>query len=80
MDALEYLKLHGEEHCDAVAKGAGTTLVYFKQIAYRHRLPSVKVARNLERETDGALNAADLVFIELKRPAATNGAPEPAPT
>lgn len=68
MDALEYLKTHGEPHCEAMALRAKTSLGYFKQIAYRHRRPSVDLARALERETQGALSAADLLFVELKRP------------
>lgn len=68
MDPLRYLKLHGDDHCDDVAKRAGTTLAYFKQIAYRHRRPSVDLARALERESKGDLSAVDMLFAELKRP------------
>ncbi len=78
MDALEYLKAHGEVHCDAMARRAGTSLGYFKQIAYRHRRPGADLAKALERETQGALSAADLVFVELKRPNESDASSEAA--
>jgi hypothetical protein len=68
MTALEYLKARGEPETEALAVRAGTTLAYFKQIAYRHRRPSPDLAQRLAAESFGALSAADLVFVELKAP------------
>lgn len=72
MDALAYLKEKGDEHCAAVCERAGTTLAYFKQIAYRHRRPSVDLAKAFERETGGDLIAAELLLADLKRPGYTS--------
>ena len=73
MTALEFMKARGDAEVEALAMRCGTTLAYFKQIAYRHRRPSVDLARKLAAESGGALDAADLVFVELKA-AARHGA------
>lgn len=70
MTALEYLKQRGEAETEALAKRAGTTLAYFKQIAYQHRRPSSDLAKKLAAESDGALDAAQMVLAELKQPGA----------
>jgi hypothetical protein len=68
MDALTYLKTYGDEHCAKMAERAGTTLGYFRLIAYRHRRPSVTVARKLEAASRKAMSATELVFVDLKPP------------
>lgn len=68
MTALEFMKARGEAKTEALAVRAGTTLAYFKQIAYRHRRPSAELAQRLAAESGGAMVAADLVFVELKVP------------
>ena len=59
MTALEFMKARGDAEVEALAMRCGTTLAYFKQIAYRHRRPSVDLARKLAAESGGALDAAD---------------------
>ena len=68
MTALEFLKAKGDAETEIVAKRAGTTLAYFKQIAYRNRRPSAELAQALASASDGALDAATLVFVELRKP------------
>lgn len=68
MTALELLKARGEEATEAMALRAGTSLGYFKQIAYRHSRPSVDMAKRLAAASDGDLDAAELIFVELKKP------------
>lgn len=68
MTALELLKARGDVDTEIFAKRAGTTLAYFKQIAYRHSRPSPELAKRLAAESDGDLDAADLVFTPLKQP------------
>jgi hypothetical protein len=68
MDALEFLRARGDEHVGKIAVRAGTTLAYFKQIAYRHRRPSVDLAKALERESRGDLSATEMLLAELKQP------------
>jgi hypothetical protein len=68
MTALEFMRTRGDLETEALAIRAGTTLAYFKQIAYRHRRPSADLARKLAAESAGALDAAELVFVELKEP------------
>ena len=68
MTALEFMRTRGEPATEALAIRAGTTLAYFKQIAYRHRRPSAELAIKLAAESNGGLDAADLVFVELKQP------------
>jgi hypothetical protein len=68
MNALEYLKARGEAETEALAIRAGTTLAYFKQIAYRHRRPSADLAKRLAAESAGTLDAAEMVLVDLKQP------------
>jgi hypothetical protein len=68
MTALELLKTRGDEESEILAKRAGTTLAYFKQIAYRHSRPSPELAQKLAAESDGDLDAAELIFTTLKLP------------
>jgi hypothetical protein len=68
MTPLEFMQSRGEDETETLARRAGTTLAYFKQIAYRHRRPSTDLAQKLAVASGGALNAAELVFVELKKP------------
>lgn len=68
MTALELLKARGDAETEKLAKRAGTTLAYFKQIAYRNRRPSADLAKNLAAESAGDLDAAELIFAELRVP------------
>ena len=63
MDARTYLNTYGDERCLKVAKASGTTLGYFKQIAYGHRRPSPDLAHEFVRHSNGELD-----FMELLRP------------
>lgn len=47
MDALAFLEKHGKDVAEQVAEAAGTKYVYFSQIAYGHRRPSVDLAHQL---------------------------------
>lgn len=69
MSPLEFMKVRGEPETEAVSVRAGTTLAYFKQIAYRHRRPSAGLAKRLAAASAGELDAAEMVFVELKEPA-----------
>lgn len=77
MTPLQYLKTRGEYETDALSKRAGTTLAYFKQIAYQHRRPSADLAKRLAIESYGALDAAQMMLADLKQPRAQR-APEAA--
>lgn len=44
-----------------VAEKAGTTLAYFKQLAYRARRPSVALAKKLVTESDERLDFVSLL-------------------
>lgn len=74
MTALELLKARGEEETEKLATRAGTTLAYFKQIAYRHSRPSPELAQRLAAESNGDMDAAELVFAPLKRAAQNEAA------
>lgn len=69
MNAADYLKKHGEGHCEAIARLAGTTLTYFKQCAEGKRCPSRKLAVRLEEASSGEMQRHELVFPELAKPA-----------
>lgn len=68
MTPLDYLTQRGEATTEALAIRAGTTLAYFKQIAYRHRRPSTDLAKRLAAESGGALDAAQMLLVDLKKP------------
>lgn len=80
MTALEFLKARGEAEVATLAARAGTTLAYFKQIAYRHRRPSADLARRLAAESNGDLDAAEMVFAALKEPGEGKAASAPPST
>lgn len=68
MTALELLKARGDDAAEVLATRAGTTLAYFKQIAYRHRRPSADLAKKLAAVSDGDLDAAEMLLADLKQP------------
>ena len=71
MTPLELWKARGDAETEILAKRAGTTLAYFKQIAYRHSRPSPELAKALAYESGGELDAAQMIFAPLKEPRAT---------
>lgn len=71
MTPLEFMKTRGESETAAVATRAGTTLAYFKQIAYQYRRPSPELAKRLHDASGGVMDAAELTFMHRKRPRAT---------
>jgi hypothetical protein len=71
MDAINFLKYFGPGEAEAVAKAAGTTLAYFKQIAYRHRRPSPDLAERLEEASNGRLDFRSLLSQKRRKKAAS---------
>ena len=67
MNALTFLKMVGSEEAGRVALLAGTTLAYFKQIAYRHRRPSPELAEKLEEASSGRLDFRSLLSQKRKK-------------
>jgi hypothetical protein len=67
MNAIDFLKYFGQTETEAVAKTAGTTLAYFKQIAYRHRRPSPELAEKLEEASSGRLDFRSLLSQKRKK-------------
>lgn len=74
MTPFELLKARGDAETEKLAISAGTTLAYFKQIAYRHRRPSAELAQRLAAESNGDLDAAEMIFVTLKEPGQHNEA------
>lgn len=70
MTPLEFMRNRGERETEAVSIRAGTTLAYFKQIAYQHRRPSIALAKRLAAETGGELDVMQMMLTELKQPRA----------
>lgn len=68
MDANSFLKKFGKDEAGRVAEAAGTTYLYFYQIALGHRRPSVDLATRLESESGGRMEFAAL--LRAKRRAA----------
>jgi hypothetical protein len=75
MDPLEFLRTAGDEATEAMCLRAGTTLAYFRQIAYRFRRPSAQLAKALERESGGVLKAASMLMVDLRSPGEQQAAP-----
>lgn len=51
MNIKDWLHSATKEERDAVAKKAGTTVLYLKQLAGKHRFPSRPLAERLEEAT-----------------------------
>lgn len=64
MNAKEFLKTHDEEQVKSVAEAAGTTLGYFKQIAYGFRHPSRKLASRLAKASQNKMSASELLLSD----------------
>lgn len=64
MDANQFLQTYGVSEAERVAQSAGTNLDYFRQLARKHRYPSVKLAQRL---VDASGDRLDFVLL-LKRP------------
>jgi hypothetical protein len=72
MTPLEYLKSRGRPATEELCQQAGTTIAYFEQIAYGWRRPSPELAKRLAAGSNGDLDAAEMVFAELKQPPAND--------
>ena len=55
MDTKQYIHAYGDTQAEVVAIKAGTTLVYFKQLASGFRKPSPTLAKELEQASGGIL-------------------------
>lgn len=61
MNTREFIDLYGAAEAERVAQKAGSNLSYFKQLASRHRRPSVKLAQRLVEASDGKLDFVSLL-------------------
>lgn len=61
MDAKEFLDTYGKAEAERIARIAGTTLAYFKQIAYGHRKPSSDLAWDLVEASNGRMDFEKLL-------------------
>lgn len=59
MDLLTFIS-DFPDRVESVADEAGTKAVYLRQIARRHRNASHRLAKAIERATDGAVTVQDL--------------------
>lgn len=66
MDARGFLDHYGSKRAEQVAKDAGTSLAYFRIIAYRHRRPSAKLAKRLVEASNKELNFTELMSVSLR--------------
>lgn len=60
MDARTYLKNHSAEAVEQLALLSGTTLAYFKQIAYGARKPSPELAKRIAENSRGLIHRGEL--------------------
>lgn len=63
MDAKQFLEKFGNHEAEQVSQAAGTTLAYFKQIAYGHRFPSRGLAKRLVDASDNRLDIMKLLNL-----------------
>lgn len=61
MDLRKYLDLYGNDTLRRVAKEAGTSYEYLRQLLYKQRRPSVELAEALVEATDGELDMISLL-------------------
>lgn len=61
MNVKEFLKQYPQE-AEAVAKSAGTSVAYLRQLAGYHRYPSRNLALKLEKASGGRLTLIDLLI------------------
>ena len=64
MDVKTFLKTATREDREQVARAAGTSVAYLKQLAGGHRNPSKHLAERLERASSGRINAMAALFPE----------------
>lgn len=69
LHAAAFLQDHGREEAARVCAAAGTTLVYFEQVAKGDRNFSRKLAEKLEEASGGRLDRVALVFGSNPPPA-----------
>jgi hypothetical protein len=62
MNAYEFYKKYGRDHCKLIAEDSGTTLEYFLQLAYKQRRPSRKLAVRLEESSKRKMKAVELLL------------------
>lgn len=70
MNAIDFMRNYGQAETERVAKAAGTTLAYFRQIAYGHRRPSPDLAERLEIASEFRIDFRSL--LSIRRKSATN--------
>lgn len=71
MDAKTFITEFGRKEARRVAEAAGTSYVYFSQLAYGHRRPSVYLAERLVAASDGRMSFEAL--LKAKRSSTTPG-------
>jgi len=75
MDARKFLNSKPEAEAAKVAKKAGTTLAYLKQLAYGQRTPRPKLAEALEQASGGEMTKLELLFPPKSDAKATGARP-----
>lgn len=70
MDAKNYLLKNGRDKAKQVAESAGTTIDYFNQLASGNRRPSVKLANQLVKCSDGEMDFVSLLNSTQQQEAA----------
>ena len=68
MDAYTFIQKFGADEAELVARTAGTSLVYIKQLASRHRYPSRNLAMRLVSASAGRLDFASLMGAGCNQP------------
>lgn len=61
--AAHFLRTHSEAESRRVCEAAPLSFEYFKMIAAGTYVPSRKLAQNLERASDGRMNAVALLTL-----------------
>lgn len=64
MDIKTFLKTAKPEEAERVARDAGTSLAYLRQLAGRHRNCSKHLAMRLEQASKGRITAIGALFPE----------------
>lgn len=72
MDTRTFINQFGAEEAERVAREAGTTLTYFRQLANCHRRPSVKLAQKLVSASAGRLDLVSLLTATREDPSDTS--------
>lgn len=61
MTPKEFYEAMGAENVERIAKKAGTTLSYYREIMYGRRRPSLEMAEAIAKASDGHLSVWDLL-------------------